>query len=130
MAARLDGFGLIADDMAATLAFYRALGLDIPRDSDSEPHVEIDLGGGVRFMIDTVDVIRSFDTSGEPPTGRGRLGLAIRCDDPAGVDDLHRRIVAAGYESHLEPWDAFWGQRYAAVIDPNGVIVDLYAPLG
>jgi uncharacterized glyoxalase superfamily protein PhnB len=28
-----------------------------------------------------------------------------------------------------EPWDAFWGQRYAAVGDPDGNLIDLFAPL-
>jgi uncharacterized glyoxalase superfamily protein PhnB len=37
--------------------------------------------------------------------------------------------VAAGYHSELEPFDAFWGQRYATVLDPDGNGVDLFAPL-
>jgi uncharacterized glyoxalase superfamily protein PhnB len=28
------------------------------------------------------------------------------------------------------PFDAFWGQRYATVLDPDGNTVDLFAPLG
>jgi len=28
-----------------------------------------------------------------------------------------------------KPWDAFWGQRYAQLPDPDGVPVDLYAGL-
>ncbi|MFL6036949.1 MAG: glyoxalase, partial [Gaiellaceae bacterium] len=28
-----------------------------------------------------------------------------------------------------EPFDAFWGQRYATVVDPDGNAVDLFAPL-
>ena len=30
---------------------------------------------------------------------------------------------------HKEPWDAFWGQRYASVKDPDGNQIDLFAPL-
>ena len=37
--------------------------------------------------------------------------------------------MAAGHRGHLEPFDAFWGQRYATVLDPDGNGVDLYAPL-
>jgi uncharacterized glyoxalase superfamily protein PhnB len=32
-------------------------------------------------------------------------------------------------ECENEPWDAFWGQRYALLRDPDGVEVNLYAPL-
>jgi uncharacterized glyoxalase superfamily protein PhnB len=45
------------------------------------------------------------------------------------VDRLYGALVDAGYEGHLEPWDAFWGQRYATVRDPDGNGVDLFAPL-
>jgi uncharacterized glyoxalase superfamily protein PhnB len=129
MSARLDGFGLVVEDMAGTLAFYRLLGLDIPAEADGEGHIEIDLGGGNRFMLDTVEVVRSFDDTWQVPQGRGRLGLAVRCDSPAEVDGTYQRLIAAGYGAHRQPWDAFWGQRYAGVVDPNGVVVDLYAPL-
>jgi uncharacterized glyoxalase superfamily protein PhnB len=45
------------------------------------------------------------------------------------VDAKYAELVAAGYTGHKEPWDAFWGQRYAQVRDPDGHTVDLFAPL-
>jgi uncharacterized glyoxalase superfamily protein PhnB len=45
------------------------------------------------------------------------------------VDELYGRVTSAGFEGEKEPWDAFWGQRYAQLKDPNGVPVDLYAQL-
>ena len=45
------------------------------------------------------------------------------------VQDFARRFVAAGGKMHMEPMDAFWGQRYAQVQDPDGTVVDLYAAL-
>ena len=38
-------------------------------------------------------------------------------------------LLAAGGRGHLAPWDAFWGQRYAVVLDPDGNVVNLFAPL-
>ena len=35
----------------------------------------------------------------------------------------------AGHRVVKEPYDAFWGQRYATVHDPDGNAVDLYAAL-
>jgi uncharacterized glyoxalase superfamily protein PhnB len=29
----------------------------------------------------------------------------------------------------MEPWDAFWGQRYATAKDPDGNHVDLFASI-
>ncbi len=121
--------GIIVKDMAATLAFYRLLGLDIPAEADSEGHVEVTLDGGFRLAWDTIDVIRSFNPEWAPGTGHP-MSLAFLCADAAEVDRLYADVVAAGYPSHTAPWDAFWGQRYAIVHDPDGNPVDLFAPLG
>ena len=127
---RLDLIGMVVDDMARSLAFYRALGMDIPADADGEPHVEVTLSGGLRLAWDRVDVIRSFDPEWNPPTGGHRMGLAFLCGSPAEVDANYERLTGMGYHGHKPPWDAFWGQRYAQVADPDGNPVDLFAPLG
>jgi catechol 2,3-dioxygenase-like lactoylglutathione lyase family enzyme len=127
---RMDMIGLVASDLPRTLAFYRALGLDLPPSADAEPHVEVTLPGGLRLAWDTVDVIRSFDPGWTPPTGGHRAALAFRCADAAEVDAVYARMVDAGFAGHLAPWDAFWGQRYAVLHDPDGTAVDLFADAG
>ncbi len=124
-----DAMGIVATDMAKTLAFYRLLGLEFPEGSESEGHVEAELAGGFRFMIDTVAVVESFTTY-EPPSGGHRVGFAFRCDSPSEVDASFKMVTDAGYEAKVEPFDAFWGQRYATVLDPDDNPVDLYAALG
>ena len=119
---------LVVSDMAATLAFYRRLGLAIPPEADAEPHVDVDLGG-LRLAFDTTATILSFDPGWTAPSGSHRAALAFACDDPAEVDAVWADLTGAGYEGHLEPWDAFWGMRYAVVHDPDGTPVDLFAPL-
>jgi catechol 2,3-dioxygenase-like lactoylglutathione lyase family enzyme len=129
MAPRFDLIGVVVSDMAASLAFYRRLGLDIPPDSDAAPHVEVALPGGLRLAFDTEATIKSFDESWQPPQGGHRLGLAFACDNPADVDATYASFLESGTEGHLAPWDAFWGMRYAVVVDPDGNHVDLFAPL-
>lgn len=119
---------VVVSDMAASLAFYRRLGLDVPPEADAEPHVEVDLAGGLRLAFDTEDTIRSFDSSWTPPSG-SRSALAFACDSPAEVDATYAALTDAGYKGHLAPFDAFWGMRYATVHDPDGFGVDLMAPL-
>ena len=63
------------------------------------------------------------------PTGSSSISLAFVHDTPADVDATYGKLVAAGYDGHKEPWDAFWGQRYAIVHDPDGNTVDLFAAL-
>ena len=61
--------------------------------------------------------------------GTQRVVLAFRCSDAADVDATYMRIIEAGFESKREPWDAFWGQRFAYLLDPDGNTVALFAPL-
>ncbi|MBX6354774.1 MAG: VOC family protein [Micromonosporaceae bacterium] len=127
MAPTLNAIGLVVADMGKSLAFYRRLGLDIPESADAEPHVEVQLPGGLRLLFDTVDTIRSFDQSWTPAQGGPPVHLAFQCASPAEVDQVFADLVRAGYEGHKQPWDAFWGQRYAIVHDPDGNAVDLFA---
>jgi catechol 2,3-dioxygenase-like lactoylglutathione lyase family enzyme len=119
---------LVVSDMAATLTFYRRLGLDLPAEADRQPHVDVELAGGIRMAFDTEDTIKSFDPDWSPPAGGGhRVALAFACDSPAEVDAAWADLTGAGYAGHLAPWDAFWGMRYAVVHDPDGTPVDLFA---
>ncbi|WP_433732650.1 VOC family protein [Nocardia sp. CA-129566] len=129
MTPQLNVIGIVVGDMTASLAFYRRLGLEFPERSDSEGHVEAALPGGVRVMLDTEAVVKSFHTDWQRPTTAGRIGLAFQCADPAEVDAVYDELIGAGYHGELKPWDAFWGQRYATILDPDGNGVDLYAPL-
>jgi uncharacterized glyoxalase superfamily protein PhnB len=84
--------------------------------------------GGVRFTLDAEESIRSFNPSWSPPTGGHRVSVAFLCDSPAEVDRTYEELVDLGAGGYKEPWYAFWGQRYAQVMDPDGNVVDLFAP--
>jgi len=114
--------------MAASLRFYRLLGLDIPPEADEDTHVEVTVAGGFRIAWDTLELMRRIDPHWPEPSGH-RMGLAFKCDSPAEVDALYIKLTEAGYASRQTPWDAFWGQRYATVLDPDGALVDLFAAL-
>lgn len=119
---------IVVADMAASLAFYRRLGLDIAPEADAEPHVDVDLGG-IHLAFDTRETILSFNTAWTPPSGGHGMALAFACESPPEVDAAYAELTGAGATATLEPWDAFWGMRYAIVHDPDGNPVDLFAPL-
>lgn len=125
--AELNALGIVTSDLAVSIGFYRLLGLDLP-ETPGEGHVEATLPSGSRFMLDSEEVVRSFRPDWQREVGN-QLALAFECGSPAEVDELYAQVVAAGFEGHKEPWDAFWGQRYAQLRDPDGVPVDLYAAL-
>jgi uncharacterized glyoxalase superfamily protein PhnB len=126
--ARFEALGVVVSDMGRAVAFYRLLGLEFPEGAESESHAEAPLPGGLRFMLDGEDVIRQMDPTWERPM-HNSIGLAFACDSAADVDRMYDELTATGYVGHKEPWDAFWGQRYAQVKDPDGHAVDLFAPL-
>jgi catechol 2,3-dioxygenase-like lactoylglutathione lyase family enzyme len=129
MTPQLDFFGIVVSDMARSVAFYRRLGLEFPEDAKNESHVEAPLSGGMRYALDTEEVMRAFDPEWRRPTDGHMVGGAFRCESPEEVDRVYRELLEAGATPHKEPWDAFWGQHYAQLKDPDGTVIDLYAPL-
>jgi uncharacterized glyoxalase superfamily protein PhnB len=124
-----EAFGIVVSDMPRALAFYRKLGFEFADGAESEDHVEAQLPGGLRYMLDTESVMKMFDPEWTRPSGGHAVGGAFKCDSPEEVDRVYAELLAAGASPHKEPWDAFWGQRYAQLKDPDGTVIDLFASL-
>jgi uncharacterized glyoxalase superfamily protein PhnB len=130
MALTADGIGIVVSDMKASLAFYRLLGFPIAENQDNEGHVDCDFAG-YHFMWDTLDIMRSFDPKWafpDPKSGQ-RVTVALRAETPEEVDSIVTQLEASGHTIYKAPWDAFWGQRYAQVCDPDGTHIDIFAYL-
>jgi uncharacterized glyoxalase superfamily protein PhnB len=123
---QLDAIGIVSADLKESVRFYRLVGLQIPE--TTEDHIEAVTPGGIRVMFDALALIKQIDPDWVQPKGRP-IGLAFRCINPKEVDEVYVRVVAAGFRGKAEPFDAFWGQRYATVLDPDGNGVDLFADL-
>ena len=127
-APRLDAIGIVVRDMQAAIRFYTLLGLSFPENPGGQDHIEATTSGGLRVMLDSVELMKTLLPGYVEPQGH-RIGLAFHCGDAAGVDATYARLVEAGFPGVKPPWDAFWGQRYAQVRDPDGNLTDLFAPL-
>lgn len=128
MTPRFDMLGIVTADMERSRLFYALLGWNIPAPEDGGPYTELTLDSGLRISLNDEAMMKQMDPDWVTPEGH-RMGVAFLCDSPAGVDALYTLIVEAGFKGHKEPWDAFWGQRYAQVVDPDGNVVDLFATL-
>ncbi|MFI0405894.1 VOC family protein [Actinomadura sp. 3N508] len=126
----LNVIDIIVSDLQAAIDFYARLGVEFKVDEAYPDHAGCDLPNGVHLMLDT-ERFRGGTLRGgwHRPTGDPRTYLAFECADPAAVDAKYAELTEAGYTGAQEPWDAFWGMRYAVVLDPDGNGVDLYCPL-
>lgn len=116
-------------DVHRSIAFYRLLGLPVPEPGGPDPHVDVALPGGNRLSFDAQETITGMHPEWSPPAAAGRVALAFGLESPAEVDAMFARLTQAGYQGPLSPYDAPWGQRYATLLDPDGNLVDVFAPL-
>ena len=128
MPIRPDMVGIVVDDVPRAIRFYRLLGLPFPDVAPGEDYVEVKTENGYRISLNATALDKTLTPNWVPPRGQ-RVSLAFLCDSPKEVDATYARIVGAGHTGVKEPWDAFWGQRYALVEDPDGAHVSLFAPL-
>jgi len=125
---KLSAIGVTSSNMQKTINFYSLLGFGFPELKSEDQHIEaIVTEGSIRLMIDSDKLIK--DMLGEDPKPGNTSVFALEYSSPAEVDAIVGKVAQAGFAVVKQPWDAFWGQRYAIVSDPDGHKVDLYAGL-
>jgi uncharacterized glyoxalase superfamily protein PhnB len=129
----LKGLNLVVQDMNATLAFYRRLGLEIPdsgvwRTETGAHHVEVSMPNGLDLDFDSAELAKSYN-AGWRPNGGSRNVIGFSLPTREAVDAHYAELTAAGYTGLQPPYDAFWGARYAIIQDPDGNHVGLMSPL-
>lgn len=126
---------LVVRDMDETVAFYRRLGLPVSDSGGDWPagsgarHVEVAIEGGMSLEFDNLTSAAVWHRGARVPTGEGGaavIGFALASRD--AVDRLYAELTAAGAPGRQEPYDAFWGARYAVVADPDGNDIGLMSP--
>lgn len=130
--AHFGGVDIISTNMAASLEFYRAIGLEIPDDKvfvrDGAPqHVDLHFDGGTGLDIDSDMLTADYDKGWA--VGRHAVVVTFHTDTREDVDVLHDHMVGLGHPSHLAPFDAFWGARFAVLVDPDGNLASLMSPI-
>ena len=123
----LDAIGLITQNMQRSQEFYRLLGLEFQA-LGGEDHWEAVCPNGLRLMLDSADLAKKLNPQWQPATGHGVV-LCFQQVTPQAVDETFHKVTQAGFSGLTAPWDAFWGQRYASVLDNDGNQIDLFAPL-
>jgi uncharacterized glyoxalase superfamily protein PhnB len=130
----LNQIDLVVSDMDATVAFYRALGVDIPesclwRTKTGVHHADFTMPGGLQIHFDSIQLAGVYNQGWKRPTGKGTwLVLTFHVPSREDVDRIHQKLTGLGHRSSQPPFDAFWGARYAIVEDPDGTHVGVMSP--
>ena len=133
MTATLGQLNIVSDDLDATVAFYRRLGIAMgepARTSAGEPfHANSEGADGALLEADSSAFARAWNAGWKDEAGlTGRVLIGVHVDSRDEVDQLYREATAAGDRGLQPPVDAFWGARFAVVEDPNGIAVGLLSP--
>jgi uncharacterized glyoxalase superfamily protein PhnB len=85
---------------------------------------------GLELEFDSVALAKEYNAGWrEPPSGESRGIIGFQLGSRDAVDERYAELTGAGYASRQEPFDAFWGARYAIVADPDGNGVGLMSPM-
>ena len=128
---RLDQVNLVVADVEASRTFYARLGLDFGTGHDpvwSAHHVSALHGdhAPIDVDLDSTAFVTKWDQGW--PGGTGAV-LGFKVDSREEVDQLVAVLAADGVAVQQEPYDAFWGARYAVVSDPDGNAVGIMSPV-
>ncbi|WP_086313993.1 hypothetical protein A5821_001548 [Enterococcus sp. 7F3_DIV0205] len=120
---KLDMVGIIVESMEEAILFYERLGFKVLGETTAE-YVELN-NDGVRISLNTKKMIEGV--YGYPPNNEGdKIELAFLCDSPVEIDQLCEKMNGFGYEIFREPWQAFWGQYYAIIKDPDDNLLSFF----
>jgi len=133
MALELYMLGLIVQDMPTALEFYRRLGLDIPDGSEKRTHVEIKMGSGMTFFLDSNPARWDPGFGAQPDAERNAASdryptiLEFYLKEQATLIAKYNELTGFGYQGYREPYETSFGMYFAMVKDPDGNTILLSA---
>ncbi|MPZ54005.1 MAG: glyoxalase [Acidimicrobiia bacterium] len=125
---------IVVNDMDATIAFYRLLGLDLADgyewpEGSGAIHVNAQMPGGHYLAFDNHKMAEIWNPHFDPDRNEGNIVVGLLVESGDDVDRIYRSVEEAGHRVGQAPYDAFFGARYAIVIDPDGNEVGLKGPI-
>ena len=123
---RLDGFGLLVDNMAAMIRFYRdVLGFEI-REPEDTSNVYLVKDGTLFLLYGRKDFEELTHHRYDYVKGlNGHSEIALYVDTFEEVDAAFRNAVTNGAKPVLEPETEPWGQRTCYIADPEGNLIEI-----
>lgn len=123
---RLDGFGLLVNDMGVMIRFYRdVLGFEIKENEDTS-NVYLVKDSTLFLLYGRKDFEKMTDKKYQYVNGlNGHSEMALYVDTFAEVDVAYKNAISKGAVSVLEPTTESWGQRTCYIADPEGNLIEI-----
>lgn len=123
---RLDGFGLLVNDMGTMIRFYRdVLGFEIKEDEDTS-NVYLVKDDTLFLLYGRKDFEAMTSRKYEYLKGiNGHFEIALYVDTFEEVDKEYKKAISKGAVSVLEPTTEPWGQRTCYIADPEGNLIEI-----
>ena len=133
---RLDGFGLLVEDMGKMIRFYRdVLGFEI-KEEENASNVYLVKDGTLFLLYGRKDFEKMTNRRYEYIKGlNGHFEMALYVDTFEEVDEAYRKAVEKGAISVLEPELEPWGQRTCYIVrrhivgGENRTLISVKTPL-
>lgn len=123
---KLDGFGIMVDDMAAMIRFYRdVLGFEIKEEEDTQ-NVFLEKDGTLFLLYRKTDFEKMTGRTFSYCSGvNGHYEIALSVENYGAVDRAYKETVEAGAQSIMKPETEPWGQRTCYIADPEGNLIEI-----
>lgn len=123
---RLDGFGLIVNDMGKMIRFYRdVLGFEIKEDENTS-NVYLIKDGTLFLLYGRTDFEKMTNRKYEYLNStNGHFEIALYVDTFDEVDNEYHNALSKGATSIFEPTTEPWGQRTCYIADPEGNLIEI-----
>lgn len=123
---KLDGFGIMVDDMATMIRFYRdVLGFEI-KDEENTSNVFLEKDGTLFLLYRKADFEKMTGKTFSYAKGiNGHYEIALSVPNYAAVDKAFEEVTKLGGQAVMVPTTEPWGQRTCYIADPEGNLVEI-----
>ena len=123
---KLDGFGLLVEDMPTMVRFYRdVLGFEIT-EGENAVNVYLVKDGTLFMLYERKNFEKMTSRKYEYIKGfNGHFEIALYVDTYEEVDAEYAKAVSKGARSILEQTTEPWGQRTCYIADPEGNLIEI-----